>query len=234
MRHHYLIQTLHTTITSLLSSTYLATKAQEATVLLLAGPSQALGNGTKTETGKNAVETKGTQKAINKTTKTKTAQLQTSVSKIRQSKGMTSRDMKTYQSADKVKNTGQEQANGSQDLEEWLVEETPERVELLLRMRHVFKLLLGVFDALGNVTSEVLEDFGQVVLLWSGLARSSLVLGVGCDAAVRVETLDDALGLGEDATAFLDQRLDFPDERLFVTLILGSAFGLVDFLFGEE
>ena len=138
--------------------------------------------------------------------------------------------MKTYQSADKVKDTGQEQANSSQDLEEWLVEEAPEGVEFLLRMGHVFKLPLGIFDALSNVTSEVLEDFGQVVLLRSGFTRRSLVLGVGCDAAIGVETLDDTLGLGEDATAFLDQGLNLPDKRLFVTLILGSAFGLVNFL----
>lgn len=138
--------------------------------------------------------------------------------------------MKTHQSTNKVEDTAEKQANGRQDLEERLVEEAPEGVEFLLRVRHVFQLLLGIFDALGHVASEVLEDLGQVVLLGRGLARSSLVLGVGGDAAVGVETLDDALGLGEDAAAFLDQRLDFADERLFVALILGSAFGLVNFL----
>lgn len=226
---HYHIQTFRDQNIPL-SRTCLATKAQETTVFLLAGSSQTLGKGSKTKTLKDAVETKCSQKAIDEPTKTETAQLHDSVSTIRQSKKMTGRHVYTYQSADKVKNTGQKQANGGQDLEEWLVEKTPERVELLLRMRHVFKLSLGVLDALGNVTSEVFEDLSQMVLLRSGLARSSLVFGVGCDAAIGIETFDDTFGLGEDTTAFLDQRLDFPDERLFVPLILGSAFGFVDFL----
>lgn len=100
-------------------------------------------------------------------------------------------------------------------------------------MRHVLELALGVLDALRHVAGEILEHVGETVLLGRGLARCRLVLGVGCDAALRVETLDDALGLVEDAAAFFDQRLDLLDQRLLVALFLGGALGLVDFLGGR-
>ena len=97
-------------------------------------------------------------------------------------------------------------------------------------MRHILELALGIVDALRHVAGEVLEDVSEMVLLGRSLARRSLVLGVGRDAALRVEALDDALGFVEDAAAFLDQGPDFLDECLFVALVFGGALGLVDFL----
>ena len=69
-----------------------------------------------------------------------------------------------------------------------------------------------------------------MVLLARGLARRRLMLSVGRDAALGIQALDDAFGLVEDASAFLDQRLDFLYERLFVALVFGGALGLVNFL----
>ncbi|SPQ23919.1 ec587532-d39a-4e19-8b3d-fdddee54700c [Thermothielavioides terrestris] len=129
-----------------------------------------------------------------------------------------------------IEHTSQQQAHGRQDLEQRLVQQPPERVQRLLRVRHVLELALGIVDALRHVAREVLEHVGEVVLLRAGLARGRLVLGVGRDPALRVEALDDALGFVEDPPALLDQRPDLPDELLLVALICGRALGLVDFL----
>lgn len=137
---------------------------------------------------------------------------------------------KTHQSADQTQNTAEKQPNSRQNLEQRLVEQPPERVELLLGVRHVLELLLAILDALRDVAGEVLEDVGEVVLLGRRLARRRLVLGVGRDAAVGVEALNDALGLLEDAAALLDEGLHLADEGLLVPLVLGRALGLVDFL----
>jgi hypothetical protein len=97
-------------------------------------------------------------------------------------------------------------------------------------VRHVLELALGVVDALRHVAGQVFEDVGKVIFLGSGLARGRLVFGVGRDAAVRVQALDDALGFVEDAPPFFDQRADLLDELLLVPLFFGCALGLVDFL----
>jgi hypothetical protein len=99
-------------------------------------------------------------------------------------------------------------------------------------VRHALELLLAVVDARRHLARELLEHVGEVILLRGGLARRSLVLGVGGDAAVRVEALDDALGFVEDAAAFFDERADFVDQGLFVALVFGGALGFVDFLKG--
>lgn len=97
-------------------------------------------------------------------------------------------------------------------------------------MWHVLELALGIVDALRHVASEILEHVGEVVLLGSGLACRRLVLGIGRDPTIRIQTLDDALGFGEDAAALFDQRPDLPDELFLVALIFGRALGFVDFL----
>lgn len=137
---------------------------------------------------------------------------------------------KTYQSTHEVEHTSQQQADGRQDLEQRLIQQAPERVQLLLCVWHVLELALGVVDALRHVAGKVLEDLGEVVLLGRGLARRRLMLSVCRDAALGIQALDDAFGLVEDASAFLDQRLDFLYERLFVALVFGGALGLVNFL----
>jgi hypothetical protein len=97
-------------------------------------------------------------------------------------------------------------------------------------MRHALQLLLSVFDTLGDVAGEFLEQICESVLLRAGLARGSLVLCVGGDAAVWVQTLDGSLGLVENTTTLFDQGPDFPDKRLLVTLIFGGALCCIDFL----
>jgi hypothetical protein len=97
-------------------------------------------------------------------------------------------------------------------------------------VRHALDLLLGTVDGSRDRTGELLEHVGEMELLGGSLTRSRLVLGVGLDAAIRVETADHAVGFLEDATAFLDQRADFLYQLLFVKLLLGSSLGLVNFL----
>lgn len=61
----------------------------------------------------------------------------------------------TYQTADKVQHTGEEQTDGSQDLAEGLSEKTPERVQLLLGVGHVLDLPLRTVDAGADGASEL-------------------------------------------------------------------------------
>lgn len=86
--------------------------------------------------------------------------------------------MITYQSAHKPEDTAEQQTNSRQNLEERLVQQTPEWVELFLGVRHVLKLLLGVLNALSDVTGEVLEHIGEVVFLGRCITGGRLVLGV--------------------------------------------------------
>lgn len=64
---------------------------------------------------------------------------------------------KTYKLANKSENTVEQETDGSNDLEEWLGEETPERVQLLLCVRHIGDLALGVVNSFGNGSSELFE-----------------------------------------------------------------------------
>lgn len=97
-------------------------------------------------------------------------------------------------------------------------------------MRHAFELLLGVVDALSYVAGQVFQHVGEVVLLGCSLAGRSSIFCVGRNLAVGVEPLDDALGFVEDARAFFNERLDFINELLFVTLVFGRGLGAVNFL----
>lgn len=97
-------------------------------------------------------------------------------------------------------------------------------------MRHALQLLLGVLDTLGDVAGEFLEQICESVLLRASLARGSLVLCVGGDPAVGVQTLDGPLGLAEDTTTLFDQGPDFPDKRLLVALFFGGALCCLNFL----
>lgn len=57
------------------------------------------------------------------------------------------------------------------------------------------------------------------------------MLGIGGDATVRVEASDDAVGLGQDLAALLDERTDLLDELVFIALVFGFAFFCVDSLY---
>ena len=61
----------------------------------------------------------------------------------------------TYKTADKTENTVEEQTNSGNNLEQRLGEKTPERVQLLLGMRHALKLALGIVNCLSDITSEL-------------------------------------------------------------------------------
>lgn len=69
-----------------------------------------------------------------------------------------------------------------------------------------------------------------MVLLRGGLTGRRLVLGVGDDSSIRVQTANDAVGFGEDLPSFLDQGLDVLDELFLVKLLLWSRLSALDFL----
>ena len=97
-------------------------------------------------------------------------------------------------------------------------------------MWHVLQLPLCVFDALRHIASEVLQEVGQAVFLRGSLACYCLVFGIGSDMPVRVQALDDPLGLVEDPASFFDEGANFAYQRFLVALIFGSPLSLVDFL----
>ncbi|GKT65706.1 hypothetical protein ColTof4_03527 [Colletotrichum tofieldiae] len=147
--------------------------------------------------------------------------------------------------ANKVEDTGQEQTDGSKNLEERLSEETPQRVQLLLGVRHVLDLALGALDSLGDGTSQLhqggivdyhssqtylLQTLSEVVLLGRGLTSLRLRFGVLLDASIRVQCAHTAVQLGQDLATLLDKRLDILHELLLVTLLLGLALGSLNLL----
>ena len=134
------------------------------------------------------------------------------------------------QLAYQVQHTRQQQANGSDDLEQGLGEQGPERVELLLGMGHVGDLLLRVVDRGDDRGGDLLEAVGETVLFGRGLASLAAALGLGSDAAVRVESAEGAVAFLEDAAGFFDERLDVVDELFLVEFVAGSAVGLLDVL----
>ncbi|ROW04596.1 hypothetical protein VMCG_05073 [Cytospora schulzeri] len=137
----------------------------------------------------------------------------------------------TEQAADDAQDTAEEQADGGNDLEEGLAQESPQGAELLLGVRHVLELALGAVDCLGDGAVDdayLLDNLSKVELLRRGLASAGLVLGVGLDVTVRVEAPDDAVGLAEDVAALLDERADLLDQGLLVALLLGLALHGLD------
>lgn len=169
---------------------------------------QGIGQRSKTESGQDLLDTETAEQTVDKTTQAKTAQ----------------------QLTNKSQDTVEQQADGGQNLEEWLAQESPEWVELLLGVRHALELLLGIVDALGDGAGQLLEVVSQVILLRSGLTAGCLVLGVGLNTSIRVESTNAAVGLGKDLATLLDQRPDIPDKSFLVKLILGSALSLLNFL----
>jgi hypothetical protein len=101
-------------------------------------------------------------------------------------------------------------------------------------MGHALELLLRIFDRLGDRSGEFLEQVGEVKLLGAGLARRRLVLGVGLNTTVWVETADDAVRLGEDLASLFDEGLDLANELLLVEFLLGLSLGSFDFLGGRQ
>jgi hypothetical protein len=98
-------------------------------------------------------------------------------------------------------------------------------------MRHPLDLLLRILDRLGDRSGKLFEQVGEVKLLGAGLASRRLVLRVGLDTSVRVETADNTVCFGENLAALLDQWADLADELLLVELLLGLSLGRLDPLF---
>lgn len=99
--------------------------------LLLAG--ERAGQGAQTKPVEQPVEAERAQQAVDDTAETKAAE----------------------QAAHDAEHTREQEADGSNDLEERLAQEAPEGVELLLGVRHVLKLALGALDGLGNSTGKL-------------------------------------------------------------------------------
>ncbi|KAL3299839.1 LEA domain-containing protein [Colletotrichum asianum] len=148
----------------------------------------------------HAVETQGAQKAVDNTAETKT----------------------TEKAADQVENTGQEETDSGKNLAKRLREETPERVELLLGVRHILNLALGSLDRLGDGTSQLKSYISKVMLLGSSLTGAGLVLGIALDSSIRIQSADTAVQFAEDLATLLDERLDILHELLLIKLFLGD------------
>ncbi|KAI6764586.1 hypothetical protein HG531_012473 [Fusarium graminearum] len=161
----------------------------------------------ETKASEDLLETKTAKKTVKEATKTKTVQLE-----------MLSKD-RTEKLANESKDTAEQETDSSDDLEERLGQETPERVDLLLSVGHTLKLALTLIDTGLDLSRELLEKVGEVSLLRSSLTRRSLLLGVASNATIRVKTTDDAVGLGKELTTVLDQRLDLSDEFLLITVL---------------
>lgn len=140
----------------------------------------------------------------------------------------------TEQLPHETQDTGKQETDGGDDLEQGLREETPERAETLLRVRHVSNALLRVVDCLDDRGGEFFEQLSQLMLFLGGFPGGSVGLGASSDASIRVEATDSTVALLQDTSTFFEQRLDLLDKFFFVQLILGCAVGLLDVLVKES
>lgn len=115
-----------------------------ALLLLLLAATEDISQRAETKATKQLVDSKTAEQAVDKAAQTKTVE----------------------QLADQVQDTGEQEANGGDDLEERLGEQAPERVELLLGVGHVGDLLLCVVDGGDDGRGELLEVVGEFVFLW--------------------------------------------------------------------
>ena len=97
-------------------------------------------------------------------------------------------------------------------------------------MRHVCDALLAVVDGLDDCRSQLLEEFGKLMLFVGSFATGGTGLSGCLNAAIGVEATDRAVAFLEDASAFFEKGLDLVDELFFVKLFLGSAIGFFDVL----
>jgi len=107
-------------------------------------------------------------------------------------------------------------------------QQVPERIQLLLGMRHTSDLLLGIVDSLSDVACQIFEGFSETILLWSGFSGSSLVLGGGGDSSIRIKAANDTIGFSQDLTALFDEWFDGVHQLLFVELLFWLALGSVN------
>jgi hypothetical protein len=107
-------------------------------------------------------------------------------------------------------------------------QQVPERIQFFLGMRHTSNLLLRIVDGCGYVSSQILESIGETILLWGGFSGSGLVLSVGGDSSIGIETTDDTVGFGQDLTSLFDKWFDGVHQLLLVKLLFWLALGCID------
>ena len=123
---------------------------------------------TESKTTHQLVDTETTEEAIDEPTETEAVE----------------------QLSDETEDTGQQQTDGGQDLEQRLRHQAPERVELLLGVWHVRDALLGVVDGRHHRRRQFLERLGQAHFFGRGFAAAGAALGLGGDVAVWVEAAE--------------------------------------------
>ena len=175
---------------------------------LLAAQAKRAGDAAETEATEQLVNTKSTEQTIDKSTQSKTVE----------------------QLANQTQDTSQQKTDGGENLEERLGHQAPERVELLLGVRHVVDALLCVVDGGDDGSGQLLEGIGQAVLLGSGLLGAGTALGLSSDATVGVEAAKGAVALLQDATTLFDKRLDLVDQIFLVQLFTWGTVGGFDVL----
>jgi hypothetical protein len=185
-----------------------AARAAALLLVLALAARQHVADGAKAQAAEQFVDTEATKQAVDEAAETKTVE----------------------QLADEVEHTCEQESDSRDDLEERLGEQAPERVELLLGVRHVADLLLRVVNGRDDSRSKLLKVVRELVFLRGCLAGLLAALGLCGDAAIGIETAERAVAVVKDARAFFDEGLDVVDEFFFVELVAGSAVGLFDVL----
>lgn len=170
--------------------------------------SQTLSHHAETKPLQDTLQSKTTQQVVEQTTKTKSAE----------------------QATNKSKHTSQQKTNSSKNLTQRLSQQTPQRIQLLLRVRHARNLLLRIINRLLNIASKLLQHLRKTILFRRSITRSSPAFSISGDASVRVEAADDAVGFDEDLAGLFDKGADGIDELLFVEFFFWLAFCCVDCL----
>lgn len=117
-------------------------------LLLTAAQPKTLGDTAETEPPEQLIDTETTEDTVDQTAQSEPVE----------------------QLAHETQHTGQQQADGRDDLEQWLGEQAPERVQLLLGVRHVRQAFLRVVDRLDDAGRQLLEAFGHAVLFGCSFA----------------------------------------------------------------
>lgn len=170
-------------------------------LLLPSTKSQTLGDTAQPETAEQLVDAQPAQQAIDQSTESQTIQ------------------QFTHQTQD----AAEQQPDGGDDLEERFAEQVPQRVQLLLSVRHVRDLLLCVLDRRHDGGRKLLERIGQLVFFLRGLAALRARFGVRGDVPVGIQAPDGAVAFLQNASALLDLGLDLFDQFFFVQLFFGFA-----------
>lgn len=125
-------------------------------------------------------------------------------------------------------------------------QQSPQRVQLFLRVWHVFDSRLCVLDGLVHLSRQLqchqhdkvgkslltylFEQISQAILLGRSFMRRRFKLGLRCDSTIRIQSSDRTVRLRQNPSSLLDQRLHGFDHLLLVKLFLRSSGSLVQVL----